>query len=107
MQVRQNRDEGMYQCHAYNELDSRYSSGQLRVLAFAPTFDKRPVEEKTYAAETGDVILRCKPEGAPQPKFTWRKGEAMCTQHNCMCGSKEDSCGRQIHHAFVVFQMET
>ena len=71
--VRRDRDEGMYQCRAYNELDSSYSSGQLRVLAFAPTFDKFPLEENTYAAETGNVTLRCRPEGAPQPKFTWRK----------------------------------
>ena len=35
---------------AYNELDVRYSSGQLRVLElFAPTFEKYPLEEKTYA----------------------------------------------------------
>ena len=71
--VRKNRDEGMYQCRAYNELDSRYSSGQLRVLAFPPTFAKLPLEEKTFAAEGGNVTLRCNPEGAPQPKFTWRK----------------------------------
>ena len=67
------RDEGMYQCKAYNELDTRYSSGQLRVLAFAPTFAKYPLEEKTYAAEKGNITLRCRPEGAPQPQFTWRK----------------------------------
>eukprot|EP00095_Tigriopus_kingsejongensis_P002293 maker-scaffold400_size182785-snap-gene-0.21 protein:Tk02293 transcript:maker-scaffold400_size182785-snap-gene-0.21-mRNA-1 annotation:"PREDICTED: contactin-like" len=72
-QVRRDRDEGMYQCRAYNELDSRYSSGQLRVLAFAPTFAKVPLEPKTFAAEGGNVTLRCKPEGAPQPQFTWRK----------------------------------
>jgi hypothetical protein len=47
----------MYQCRAYNELDTRYSSGQLRVLAFAPNFDKNPVEEKTYAAERGNLTL--------------------------------------------------
>ena len=63
----------MYQCRAFNDLDSQYSSGQLRVLAFAPTFAKHPLEEKTYAAEGGNVTLRCKPEGAPQPQFTWRK----------------------------------
>ena len=72
-QVMRERDEGMYQCRAYNELDSRYSSGQLRVLSFAPTFAKFPLETKTYAAEGGNVTLRCNPEGAPHPKFTWRK----------------------------------
>ena len=64
----------MFQCMAFNELDVRYSSGQLRVLElFAPTFEKHPLEEKTYAAVGGNVTLRCRPEGAPQPKFTWRK----------------------------------
>ena len=43
---------------AYNELDTRYSSGQLRVLAFAPTFQKHPLEEKTYAA---GILSICKP----------------------------------------------
>ena len=27
--VRKDRDQGMYQCKSYNELDTRYSSGQL------------------------------------------------------------------------------
>ena len=31
------------------------------------------MEELTYAAEKGNVTLQCKPEGAPQPKFNWRK----------------------------------
>ena len=64
--VEKMRDEGMYQCKAYNELDTRYSSGQLRVLGFPPTFAKFPLEEKTFAAEKGNVTLRCRPEGAPQ-----------------------------------------
>ena len=51
----------------------RYSSGELRVLAFAPTFAKYPLEEKTYAAEGGNVTILCKPEGAPHPEFKWRK----------------------------------
>ena len=67
------RDEGMYQCKAYNELDTRYSSGQLRVLSFPPSFAKFPLEEKVYAAERGNITLRCRPEGAPTPKFNWRK----------------------------------
>jgi len=71
IKVRKRRDEGMYQCVAYNELDTRYSSGQLRVLAFAPTFAKYPLEEKTFASEGGNVTLRCNPEGAPQPEFVW------------------------------------
>ena len=57
-QVRKDRDEGMYQCKAMNELDTRYSSGQLRVLAFPPSFDKYPLEPKTYAAEGGNLTLK-------------------------------------------------
>ena len=28
---------------------------------------------KSYTAVGGNVTLRCRPEGAPQPVFTWRK----------------------------------
>ncbi len=43
------------------------------MLSFPPTFAKHPLEVKTYAAEGGNVTLKCRPEGAPQPEFTWRK----------------------------------
>lgn len=72
-QVRKDRDQGMYQCKAYNDLDTRYSSGQLRVLGFKPTFIKYPVEESIYAAEGGNLTIECKPEAAPLPTFKWYK----------------------------------
>jgi len=78
--VRKDRDEGMYQCMAYNDLDTRYSSGQIRVLGdtqnkekWRPSFAKHPLEEKMFAAEGGNITIKCEPEGAPQPKFIWRK----------------------------------
>jgi len=54
-----------------NEIFINMVSGQLRVLAFAPTFAKYPLEEKTFAAEGGNVTLKCNPEGAPIPDFVW------------------------------------
>lgn len=67
------RDPGMYQCRATNTLKTRYSSAQLRVLAFPPSFKKHPLESETYAAELGNVSIKCNPEAAPRPRFIWKK----------------------------------
>ena len=55
----------MYQCMAYNDLDTRYSSGQLRVLGdddskekWRPSFAKHPLEEKMYAAKGGNITIK-------------------------------------------------
>ena len=72
-QVLKERDEGMYQCMARNDLDTRYSSGQLKVLTLPPSFVKNPLDEKIYAAEGGNVTIECQPEAAPRPDITWRK----------------------------------
>lgn len=42
-------------------------------LAFKPSFKKRPLEAETYAAVQGNVTLKCNPEAAPKPKFSWKK----------------------------------
>ena len=70
-QVRKDRDEGMYQCKATNDLDSRYSSGQLKVLTLKPSFVKNPLDEKIYAAQDGNITILCNPEAAPRPNITW------------------------------------
>lgn len=67
------RDPGMYQCCAKNQLKTRYSSAQLRVLSLKPSFKKYPMEPETYAAHQGNVTLTCNPEAAPRPKYTWKK----------------------------------
>ncbi|KAF4525298.1 hypothetical protein B566_EDAN014819 [Ephemera danica] len=67
------KDQAMYQCQAKNQLKTRYSSGQLRVLSLKPSFKKRPLEPETYAAEGGNVTILCNPEAAPRPKFVWKK----------------------------------
>ncbi|XP_057652877.1 contactin [Diorhabda carinulata] len=69
----QERDPGMYQCRASNTLKTSYSSAQLRVLVFKPSFKKNPLEFESYAAEGGNVTIKCNPEAAPRPKFIWKK----------------------------------
>mgnify|MGYP001229383902 FL=1 len=70
-QVQKDRDEGMYQCKATNDLDSRFSSGQLRVLKLKPSFTKFPLEPTVYGAMGGSVTIQCRPEAAPRPNITW------------------------------------
>lgn len=67
------RDPGMFQCQAKNQLKTRYSSAQLRVLSLKPSFKKHPLESETYGAEGGNVTIVCNPEAAPHPKFVWKK----------------------------------
>lgn len=67
------KDQAMYQCCASNQLKAKYSSAQLRILSFKPSFKKRPLELETYAAEGGNITIRCNPEAAPKPKFVWKK----------------------------------
>jgi len=96
------RDQAMYQCRATNQMKTRYSSAQLRVLgklepsessfitpagiktnswisysALKPSFKKTPLEAETYAAEGGNVTIFCNPEAAPKPKFFWKKNNAL------------------------------
>ncbi|XP_063219696.1 contactin isoform X2 [Bacillus rossius redtenbacheri] len=67
------RDQAMYQCRASNQLKTKFSSAQLRVLSLKPSFKKHPLEAETYAAEGGNITLFCNPEAAPRPKFIWKK----------------------------------
>ena len=67
------RDEGMYQCKASNQLGSAFSSGQLRIVSMAPSFKKHPLEIETYASEGGNVTIPCVPEAIPFPDFEWQR----------------------------------
>ena len=67
------RDEGMYQCKAYNQLGSALTSGQLKVSSMAPSFRKHPLELETYASEGGNVTIPCIPEAIPFPEFEWQR----------------------------------
>lgn len=68
-----NKDDGMYQCAAKNQLKTVYSSAQLRVLSMKPSFHKRPLEPELYATYNGNTTIVCDPEAAPRPKFQWKK----------------------------------
>ncbi|XP_060585793.1 contactin-like, partial [Ruditapes philippinarum] len=67
------RHAGMYQCVAMNTHGYSYSSAQLRVLSFKPSFHKRPRNPSQTAAINGHVTLDCSPEAAPFPEFTWTR----------------------------------
>lgn len=67
------KDNGMYQCKAANQLKGSYSSSELRVLSMKPSFKKRPLEPEIYAIQNGNTTIVCNPEAAPRPKFQWKK----------------------------------
>lgn len=67
------KDDGMYQCRAHNQLHAVFSSAQLRVLSMKPSFHKRPLESEIYAIYNGNTTIVCDPEAAPRPKFQWKK----------------------------------
>jgi len=61
----------MYQCLASNNLETSFSSAQLRILAFPPNFAKNQLPELSYVAEGANFTISCNPEGAPQPDIVW------------------------------------
>lgn len=67
------KDDGMYQCKAMNQLHAGYSAAQLRVLSMKPSFKKHPLESEIYAVVSGNTTIVCNPEAAPRPKFQWKK----------------------------------
>lgn len=70
------RDNGMYQCAAKNLYGITFTSGQIRVLEFAPSFAKRPVESALSAAVGGNITIVCDPEAAPAPTYKWLRNGA-------------------------------
>ncbi|ELT90327.1 hypothetical protein CAPTEDRAFT_180331 [Capitella teleta] len=70
------RDNGMYQCQATNMLGTEYSTGELRVLSFAPNFKKYLMQPNQFATALGNTTLYCRPEAAPYPsaeEIIWYK----------------------------------
>jgi hypothetical protein len=69
----QKTDSGMYQCAALNTQNSiiRYSSAELRVIEYEPTFIKTPMQGTVRAAINRNATIVCNPEGAPKPTIQW------------------------------------
>uniref|UniRef100_A0A8C9WDZ6 Contactin 1 n=1 Tax=Scleropages formosus TaxID=113540 RepID=A0A8C9WDZ6_SCLFO len=65
---------GMYQCIAENKHGVIYASGELRVIACAPTFEHNPVKERVLGAKNGRVLMECRPKAAPRARLSWSKG---------------------------------
>ena len=79
----------MYQCKVENDLGTAFSSGQLKIVSFPPTFAKSSTEKlrKVFVKERENVTIPCNPESAPDPEFVWRKN-----------GDKIASGGKYIIH---------
>lgn len=60
----------MFDCLALNSLGSVTSSGELRVLAFAPNFQKNPMVP-VLGMIGQSAVMTCQPEAAPTPNITW------------------------------------
>ncbi|KAL4221759.1 Contactin-3 [Mactra antiquata] len=71
--VNQDKDGGMYQCGATNIHGTTFSYGQLKVLSFAPTFDRYPMVPQYSLPQGGNFSIPCGVEGAPTPDITWLK----------------------------------
>ncbi|XP_013875193.1 contactin-1a [Austrofundulus limnaeus] len=65
-------DAGMYQCIAENRHGVIYANAELKVIARAPTFERRPVKN-VLAPKNGRVVIECRPKAAPKPTFYWSK----------------------------------
>ncbi|XP_023930782.1 contactin [Lingula anatina] len=69
-------DSAMYQCGAKNQYAMRYLTRELKVMRFAPSFIKNPVDPNQFAVQGGNVTIVCQPEAAPKvqvEKITWKK----------------------------------
>ncbi|CAL1528357.1 unnamed protein product [Lymnaea stagnalis] len=67
------KHQGMYQCVATNLHGTSITTAQLRVLAFRPSFARRPLNPYQMGTEGGAVTLVCQPESAPAATITWTK----------------------------------
>ncbi|KAK6176500.1 hypothetical protein SNE40_014772 [Patella caerulea] len=69
----QKEHAGMYQCAASNVYGTVFSTAQLRILEFKPSFKKYPLEKRVAATNGGNVTYVCNPEAAPAPVYKWLK----------------------------------
>uniref|UniRef100_A0A8C5H9M9 Contactin-3-like n=1 Tax=Gouania willdenowi TaxID=441366 RepID=A0A8C5H9M9_GOUWI len=70
-------DSGMYQCVAENEQGSIYASAELKVVASAPDFTRRPVKKSIVIQRGGEVVLECRPHASPRAAISWWRGSEL------------------------------
>ncbi|XP_038628730.1 contactin-6 [Tachyglossus aculeatus] len=73
-------DSGLYQCIAENKYHTIYSNAELRVIASAPDFSKKPVRKISVVQVGGDVTIACKPDASPKAVISWKKGPEILRQ---------------------------
>ncbi|XP_052820357.1 contactin-5-like [Mya arenaria] len=66
-------DQGVYQCGATNRHGTALSTGELKILSFAPNFDQFPMKPSQMAALGGTTLISCEVQGAPHPRVEWLK----------------------------------
>ncbi|XP_004604874.2 contactin-5 isoform X2 [Sorex araneus] len=68
-------DAGMYQCLAENKYGAIYASAELRILASVPSFALNQLKRTIIVTKGQEVLIECKPQGAPKPTISWKKGD--------------------------------
>ncbi|KAF6098959.1 contactin 4 [Phyllostomus discolor] len=84
-------DAGMYQCVAENRHGAVYSSAELSVVAAGPDFSRTLLKRVTLVRVGGDAVIECKPEAAPKPTYTWRKGRDVLRESERVTVSEDGS----------------
>nr|XP_021501196.1 contactin-6-like [Meriones unguiculatus] len=67
-------DSGIYQCAAENKYQTIYANAELRVLASAPDFSKKPIKKISVVQVGGDISIECKPNAFPKASISWKRG---------------------------------
>ncbi|XP_053378888.1 contactin-like isoform X2 [Mercenaria mercenaria] len=97
------RDEGMYQCAATNQHGTTFSTGQLRVLSFAPNFHRYPMPQSALAPLGGNITLECNIEAAPLPQVEWLKNGASL---NLVPGDLNGRIGMNLRYGLILTNVE-
>nr|CUU98316.1 hypothetical transcript [Hymenolepis microstoma] len=88
-------DSAMFDCLAVNSLGTVTSSGELRVLAFPPNFQKNPMVP-VLGMVGKSAVMTCQPEAAPIANITWYFNEAAITPDTSIMNtsSGEPTCAK-------------
>ncbi|KAL4221661.1 Contactin 1 [Mactra antiquata] len=103
MNVDRDTDEGMYQCSATNQHGTAFSTGQLKVLSFAPNFNRYPMVKFLLAPLNGNMSIPCGVEAAPKPDVQWLKNGG---NMNLMPGDLNGRIGMDIRNTLILTDIQ-